>query len=126
MNFDEKDAIGTRIWNQNIKTGFLMRGTFAGIRPSFVASAEINEGDPVAFFYMVSWGNHYQREATIPVKHLDEYVVLFSEDDEMTSGEILDNITEIIKSDGEIVTDDECLIMITELLKDQEERKATK
>ena len=126
MNFDEKDAIGTRIWNQNIKTGFLMRGTFAGIRPSFVASAEINEGDPVAFFYMVSWGNHYQREATIPVKHRDEYVVLFSEDDEMTSGEILDNITEIIKSDGEIVTDDECLIMITELLKDQEERKATK
>ena len=126
MNFNEKDAIGTRIWNQNLRTGFLMRGTFAGIRPSMVSSAEVNEGDPVAFFYLVTWGNHFQREATIPVKHLDDYVVLFSEDDEMTSGEILDNIVEIMSIDGELATDDECVTMMRELLKDQEQRMETK
>ena len=126
MNFNESDAIGTRVWILSLRTGFIMRGTFAGIRPSMVSSAEVNEGDPVAFFYMVTWGKHFQREATIPVKHLDEYVVLFSEDDEMTSGEILDNIVEIMSIDGELATDDECLTMISELLKDQEQRRETK
>jgi hypothetical protein len=116
-------TIGQTFTIQSLKTGFIMQGLFAGIRPSFVTSAEIDEGEPTFVFYEVKWGKHSQRQFTIPVNQVDDFILLEKEDKDMTSGEILDNIMKIMDLDGDTVTDDQCVIMIREMLNENGDSK---